>query len=335
MTALRATALVLCCMLTACTAAPSASPPTSVVGAGPGLTHIVISTTATANNLPEWLAKESGIFAKHGLDAEFQTLTDENAVAALITGGVNFSPTGASQAVLASSAGADLAILAVKVPTFPWKFYARPEINTLADLKGKKVGITAAGAPFDVGLRMVLPRLGLQPDRDVTFIAAGSIPNVTAALFSGALDGTALVVGPDSLKAESLGMRVLFDFADQKVSYPLSGITIQRAYLTANRSTVQEYVDSIVEAITLVKRDKPATVEVIKKYIGSTDPVEIDYTYNYFSRILLSQPLPKAELFADMVASLAETNEQVRGLDITRLIDASFVESAVSRGLDT
>jgi NitT/TauT family transport system substrate-binding protein len=335
MTALRATALALCCMLTACTAAPPVSPPTSGVGARPGLTHIIISTTATANNLPEWLAKESGIFAKHGLDAEFQTLTDENAVAGLIAGAINFSPTGASQAVLASSVGADLVMLAVKVPTFPWKFYARPEINTLADLKGKKVGITAAGAPFDVGLRMVLPRLGLQPDRDVTFIAAGSIPNVTAALFNGALDGTALVVGPDSLKAESLGMRVLFDFADQKISYPLSGITVQRAYLTANRTTVQQYVDSILEATAQVKRDKPATVEVIKKYIGSTDPQEIDYTYAYFSRILLSQPLPKAELFTDMVASLAETNEQVRGLDITRLIDASFVESAVSRGLDT
>jgi NitT/TauT family transport system substrate-binding protein len=330
MTALRAVALALCCMLTACTAAPAAPPNT-----GPALTHIVISTTATANNLPEWLAKESGIFAKHGLDAEFQTLTDENAVAGLIAGSINFSPTGASQAVLASSAGADLVMLAVKVPTFPWKFYARPEITSLADMKGKKVGITAAGAPFDVGLRMVLPRLGLQPDRDVTFIPAGSIANVTAALFSGALEGTALVVGPDSLKAESLGMRVLFDFADQKVSYPLSGITVQRAYLTANRTTVQEYVDSIVEATARVKRDKPATVEVMKKYLGSTDPQEIDYTYDYFSRILLSQPLPKAELFTDMVASLAETNEQVRGLDITRLIDASFVQSAVSRGLDT
>jgi len=45
--------------------------------------------------------------------------------------------------------------------------------------------------------------------------------------------------------------------------------------------------------------------------------------------------LPKAELFADMITSLAETNEQVRGFDITRLIDGSFVESAVSRGLDT
>jgi ABC-type nitrate/sulfonate/bicarbonate transport system substrate-binding protein len=240
---MRSIVSILCCVLLgACTGAAPATKPT------PALTHIIVSSTVVANNLPEWLAKDSGIFAKHGLDAEFQTLTDANSVAAILSGGIQFTPTGASQAVLASSSGADLVILAVKIPTFPWKFYARPEIKTIEDMRGKKVGITAAGAPYDVGLRMVLPRVGLQPDKDVTFVAAGSIPNVTAALISGALEGTALVVGPDSLKAESQGMRVLFDFADLKASYPLSGITVQRSYMNANPAIVQEYVDSIVEA---------------------------------------------------------------------------------------
>jgi NitT/TauT family transport system substrate-binding protein len=320
--------IVCCVLLGACTSAAPAPKPT------PALTHVIVSSTVVANNLPEWLAKDSGIFEKHGLDAEFQTLTDANSVAAILSGAIQFTPTGASQAVLASSSGADLVILAVKIRTFPWKFYARPEIKTIEDMRGKKVGITAAGAPYDVGLRMVLPRVGLQPDKDVTFVSAGSIPNVTAALISGALEGTALVVGPDSLKAESQGMRVLFDFADLKASYPLSGITVQRSYMNANPAIVQEYVDSIVEAIALVKRDKPATVEAIKKYLEITDPTEIDYIYDYFSRIFLSEPLPKPELFKDMVDSLAETNEKVRGFDISKLIDSSYVESSLSRGLN-
>ncbi|HEY0582105.1 MAG TPA: ABC transporter substrate-binding protein, partial [Chloroflexota bacterium] len=270
MTVFRTTLLVLCCvLLAACSSASPTAPAAAVPAASPSaaaaakpaaaLTHIVVSSSVTPNNLAEWLAKESGIFAKHGLDAEFQTLTDANSVAAIISGGVHFTPTGASQAVLASTGGADLVILGVKIPTFPWKFYARPEIKSIEDMRGKKVGITAAGAPFDVGLRMVLPRVGLQPDKDVTFVAAGSIPNVTAALISGGLEGTALVVGPDSLKAEREGMKVLFDFADQKLSYPISGITVQRSYLNANRAIVQQYVDSIVESIALMKRDKAVT----------------------------------------------------------------------------
>ena len=91
---------------------------------------------------------------------------------------------------------------------------------------------------------------------------------------------------------------------------------------------------SIVEAIALVKRDKPATVEIIKKYLEITDPTEIDYIYEYFSRIFLSEPLPKPELFKDMVDSLAESNEKVRGFDISKLIDSSYVESSLSRGLN-
>ena len=62
---------------------------------------------------------------------------------------------GAAEAVVSSVAGADPLFLWVEVNIFPWKFYARPEIKTIGDLKGKKIGITTAGAPrkMQFGLR--------------------------------------------------------------------------------------------------------------------------------------------------------------------------------------
>jgi NitT/TauT family transport system substrate-binding protein len=287
------------------------------------------------NILPEWIAKDAGIFEKNGLDVEFQTIQTANLAAALLSGQVQITAGGSSEAVAASATGADLVFLGVEVNIFPWKFYARPEIKQLTDLKGKKIGITTAGAPYDVGLRMVLPKKGLVPDSDVTLVPAGSIPNVTAALVSGGIDGAALVVGPDSDKAVQQGMHELFDFADLNIAYPTSAIVVRRAWLAQNRATAQKYIDSIVEAIAREKKDKPYTLSIMRTNLGITDDQVLGEIYDYFTkRAVPSQPAPRPEIFTDMVASLGQTSERIRAVDINTMLDPSLVQSAIDRGLD-
>jgi len=45
-------------------------------------------------------------------------------------------------------------------------------------------------------------------------------------------------------------------------------------------------------------------------------------------------PVPTAEQFADGIAVLSQKNEKVKGFDIARYIDASYLQNAVARGLD-
>jgi ABC-type nitrate/sulfonate/bicarbonate transport system substrate-binding protein len=319
-------------LLAGCTSAAPAAP----VAGGQPLTHVVVAFAAPIpNELPEWIAQDAGIFTKNGLEVEFQTIQTANLTAALLSGQVQITSGGSSEAVVSSVTGADPLFLGVEVNIFPWKFYARSEIKQIADLKGKKIGITTAGAPYDVGLRMVLPKKGITPDVDVTFIPAGSIPNVTAALISGAIDGAALVVGPDSDKALQQGMHELFDFADLNVAYPTSALVARRSWVAQNRATTQKYVDSIVGAIAREKKDKPYTISIMRKYLGLTDDQTLSEIYDYFTqRAVPSQPFPKPDIFTDMVASLGNGNERVRGLDVNTLLDQSFVQSAVDRGLD-
>jgi NitT/TauT family transport system substrate-binding protein len=287
------------------------------------------------NVLPEWIAKESGIFERNGLDVQFTIIQTANLPAALLSGDVQITSGGSPEAILASTSGADLVFLGVSINIFPWKFYARPEIKTIADLKGKKIGITSPGAPYDVGLRMVLPKKGLVPDTDVSFVPAGSIPNVTAALVTGAIDGAALVVGPDSDKAVRQGMHELFDFAELNIPYPNSSWIARRDWVAQNNTTVQKYVDSMVEAIRREKTDKPYTVGIMRRNLGIDDDTALSEIYDYFTqRAVPSQPLPRPEIFAPMLESLGQNNDRVRALDIKTLLEPSFVQSAIDRGLD-
>jgi ABC-type nitrate/sulfonate/bicarbonate transport system substrate-binding protein len=60
----------------------------------------------------------------------------------------------------------------VPLPTFVFQVYARPEIKTLADLKGKVAAVTQPAASTDYAMRIVLKRNGLEPDKDVKMLYA-------------------------------------------------------------------------------------------------------------------------------------------------------------------
>jgi NitT/TauT family transport system substrate-binding protein len=330
--------LVACSATAPASTAATAPPAVSATAVTPSaaLTRVMVAYAAPVPNvLPEWIAKESGIFERNGLDVQFTTIQTANLPAALLSGDVQITSGGSPEAVLASTTGADLVFLGVSINIFPWKFYARPDIKTIQDLKGKKIGITSPGAPYDVGLRMVLPKQGLVPDTDVSFVPAGSIPNVTAALLTGAIDGAALVVGPDSDTAVHQGMHELFDFADLNIAYPTSGWIARREWVAQNHATVQKYADSMVEAIAREKTDKAYTLGVMRRNLGIDDDTALSEIYDYFTvRAVPSQPLPRPEIFAAMLDNLGQNNDRVRALDINTLLEPSFVQSAIDRGLD-
>src|SRR5207302_10198254 len=142
-------------------------------------------------------------------------------------------------------------------PVWPTQLYGAAQLKTPADLKGKSVAIAGVGGTFDIGIRTMLPKLGLVPDTDVTVRSTGSTANATAALLSGGVSAT-LSSPPDTLKLEAAGFHSLAKMADLNLPTAATTIVVTRAYLTANRAVVQRYVDSIVQAIAKARADKAA-----------------------------------------------------------------------------
>ncbi len=287
-----------------------------------------------ASNLPEWFAREAGIFQKNGLDVDLQLIEGgSRGVAALLSGQTQIAQLGGSEVLSAAAEGGDLVVLGTLVPLYPYLFYVPSSVNDISDLKGKKVGVVTVGGSYDIATRVAFKKLGLIPDRDVTLIATGSVTNVTAALLSGAIQG-GMSQPPDSLALDARRFHPLFDLA--KLQLPAANTTIAttRPYMASHRDVLQRYVDSIVEAIARARKDKTYAITVLQKYFKSEDSKAMSAAYDYYvGKVIPALPFPKPDQFADAVDQLGQKNAKVRNFEVAKILDESFVKSAEARGL--
>ncbi|MCA1646871.1 MAG: ABC transporter substrate-binding protein [Chloroflexi bacterium] len=301
----------------------------------PAVNIKVTTAPGSPNDQPLWVAVEAGLMQRNGLAIEFVSAPANQGIASLVSGQTDMASTGGAEALGGLAGGADLVIVSNLVPVIPWQFYAGPAIQAPSDLRGKKIGITTAGASYDTALRIVLPKFGIDPDKDVTLITTGSIPNVSAALFSGAIDGAPLVVTPASFKVVAQGgFHEVFDFAKEGGAYPGDVTVVRREYLSQHHDVVQRYVDALVQGVARFKADRVFAIQVAQKYLDEPDETLVARTYDYFATsVTPSQPSPRPEQFTDVLSALAERNEKARTIDLATVLDPTFVKSALDRGL--
>lgn len=315
-------------------AGSAAAAPAAATTAPPPIKLVVGYSEIYEGELPVWAAFEAGIFKANGLDVDLRYTASTTGIAALLANEIQVFQGGGSEAMSANLGGEDLVLVGNLVPVYPYVFMVQKEINTLADLKGKKVGVSNPGSTSDIATRAGLTRLGLIPDKDVTIVAVGSSQNRTAALQAGAIQG-GLDQPPYSYDLEKLGLHTLFSMAEQKLPIVNNGIVVKRSFITANRSTVQKYVDSIVQAIVRVKKDKAFAVGVYKKYLKIDDETALGRTWEYATTQLFpALPYAKLDQFNDITPELAKRNDKAKTFDVSKMLDETFVKSAADRGLD-
>src|SRR5436309_30876 len=317
--------------------APSNAPSVLVTGSAtpqPSRAKIVVSySNVLADFFPAYVAKEAGIFDQNFLDVDLQLIASTTGLPALLAGQTQIAHIGGSEALTTTAGGGDVVVVANTGPVWPYQLYVAADIKTPADLKGKKVAIAGVGGTFDIGIRTMLPKLGLVPDTDVTVFSTGSTANATAALLSGNVAGT-LSSPPDTLKLEAAGFHSLAKMADLNLPTAATTIVVTRAYVTANKAVVQRYVDSIVQAIAKARADKAATIAALKKYLKSDDDKGMQAAYDwYVGTVLKDPPTPTAAQLAGIQEVVANFNDKVRTVDPAKIVDDSFVKSALDRGL--
>jgi NitT/TauT family transport system substrate-binding protein len=162
-------------------------------------------TSLSAGNWIPWLAKEAKIYEKHGLDVELILLRGSGQTSAALLGGSIFaSPVALPTVMLADLSGADLINIAHTVPGVQTKMLVKPEIKQPEDLRGKRVATSSLGSLGDFLFKYILRKHGLDPNREITWLAMGAPPERLQALFSGVVDAT-------DLQGERKGFRILFD----------------------------------------------------------------------------------------------------------------------------
>jgi NitT/TauT family transport system substrate-binding protein len=325
--------LVAACLLVV-SCAPVVAPP-AATSTPPPLTHLVVAYSNISPTItPLWIARQSGIFEKHGLDVDLQYVASATSVAAVVSGQMQLATVGLSEVLGAIAGGADLIVVANQVPAYTYIFEVAPGIQTAADLKGKSIGISRTGSSSDIGTRVVLKKFGLDPDKDVNLVQTGSVSDRAAAMKSGALQG-AVASPPETLAVERLGWHPLFDLAALQLPAVTLGLVVQRSYRDTHQTTVQAYVDALVEGIARVRSDRALTFELLKSNMNVESEEDLNATYDYFTRpdLMPSLPYPRPEQFVDTLEILGKSNEKLAQVDVGALLDPSFVKSVEDRGI--
>jgi NitT/TauT family transport system substrate-binding protein len=288
----------------------------------------------TGDELAAWVALDTGIFTRQNLKVEAQLVAGgANTTAALLASQIQIAQAGGSEVLSAVASGADLVIVAVLAPVYPYLFEVIPEIKTAKDLVGKKIGVSNIGGSADIATRVVLRNNGIDPEKDVTILATGSAQNRTSAMLSGAIHA-GMAAPPENIAVEAIGLHPLFDLASLKLPAANTAVIMQRSFVNANRPVIQRYIDALIEASVQLKKDKPGTVAVLKSYFKSDDEKAMDAAYEFFAKeVIPNLPYPKPDQFKDAVEQLVATNPKVREVDLGKVLDPSFVQNAADRGL--
>jgi NitT/TauT family transport system substrate-binding protein len=324
-------------------ATPSSSPTvTSTLAAGspsPTVHSCCTKVTAAYSNISaddwlSWYAFEKGIFKDNGLTVDLQSINGgAQTSAALLAGSIQIGQFGGAEALSANAGGADLVVVANLAPVYPYKLYAQKGITTIQGLKGKKVGVSNVGGSSDIATRAALKSAGLDPDKDVNIIAVGSHANRTAALLAGTIDA-GVDDPPEDLELVKAGLTPLVDLAGQKLPAANTGVIMQRSYLNANKDAVQGYVDSLVIARAKMKADKAGATAVLGKYFKLDNQTALDAAYDFFmNEVTVPYLYPEVVQFKDAVDILGKGNPNIAKVDISKMIDRSFMQSAQDRKL--
>src|SRR5947208_4377766 len=123
------------------------------------------------------IGKDRGLFAKYGLVTETIYIPGGSTnIQVLISGNLDLSQLSGAPGVAANLEGADIVYFAGLLDKLNYQLITRPEIKSVEQVKGKKLGVSRFGSSADFGLRALLKRVGVDPAREVSILQIGDEP---------------------------------------------------------------------------------------------------------------------------------------------------------------
>ena len=260
---------------------------------------------------PIWVAQDANLFSKHGVSVDLKYLAATTAVQGMVGGGEEIGLVG-NQGIDAKLEGADLLYIASCLPTFVFQIYARPEIKSLADLRGKTVAVTQPAASTDYAMRIVLRRNGLEPDKDVKILFSQDINAVfTSVNVGNAVAG--IMSAPTSLRAKAAGLKPIVNVTELKIPFLFTGVLSSPKIIREKNEAVIRFLRGYIEAMAVIRKDREVTIRSLGKFLKTTDREVLESVYEEYKEVFPQSPLvTAAEVKAVLDAAKSPKAKQMK-----------------------
>jgi len=285
-----------------------------------------------------FVAKDAGIFQKHGLDAQVVNVrSGAVGLSALAAGETQFhggSATGASIGAMAG--GLDLVFVAGLINKLDGTFVVAPNIKTPADLKGKKIGVQSIGGGVWMFSMLAFDHWGLNPERDnIQFRIIGDQSVMAQALATGGIIDGAYLGYVFGAQLERQGFRVLADLLKLGIPFQGLGIMARRSFVDRSPETVERYLRAMIETIKFIStlENKPVVIKSLMRTLRLSKVEDAEAGYDMMKVLYDRRIFANVDGLRNVIRILGRSNEQIRKLKAEDIIDERIARKLEKEGL--
>jgi NitT/TauT family transport system substrate-binding protein len=278
--------------------------------------------------IPFFIAVEERIFQKYGFEISPVFMGGSPLInSAILAGEFPIGYTGGGAVVSSRLSGSDLVAIASPLPVLTIDGWAKPEIKSIRDLKGKRVGVTRLGASSYFSALSMLEAGGIKPN-EVTFIQNGGVGESLAALIGGRVD-VCMIGYPFGLNAKNAGFNLLFRPSQTEYGlFPTAVIAARESWLkeTKNRRVAVDFLRALGEGQRLARENATITKKALKKFTRTDDDASLQGSYEFYKDAfpatlrIVQKAMANALKFID--------HPKAKQFDVRQSFDNSFVDEA-------
>jgi len=284
---------------------------------------------------PMWVSVDKGFFKKYGLDVSMlQVRNGQVSLTALMSGDVQAFWPAISSVLSGVSGGAKIGCIASPFNRIARELIVRKEIDSLAALREKVVGVQSIGGGFWLQTMIVLDRLGVDPDRNgLKLRVIGDEPTILQALLASNIDAAVITFASAGI-AKRAGLRSLANTADLKVPYQGVGICTRSDRITHSPDVMLRLVKGMVEGVTFIHepRNKREVIAILRKNLRLSTDQDAETSYNSLRLVSTLDVAPDPEAWRNVQRFVSRVTPKVAQLDIHQIINGNFVKTLEENG---
>jgi NitT/TauT family transport system substrate-binding protein len=267
------------------------------------------------------VAQHKGFFRDEGLQADIVVMTAPASLAALTNGDIDYTLLTGS-VIRAAIRGLPLRIVAGLMSSSAHVFLSRPEIKTIKELQGKRVGLAGFGDATHVLARMILAKQGIDPEKDVQFVALGSDSGRFNALQQNLAD-MVVTSPPWDFEGKKLGYNILAR-AYEYVNYPLAGVGVNQKSLQSNRAQVKRVIKSLVRANRFMRENREESVKILVAW-GKGKPEHAYASYDSTVKIISADGSIPEDGLKILIDQAKRDVKITRDVPVSEIVDFSVL----------
>lgn len=283
----------------------------------------VALSTVSLTFLVNLIARDTGIFKKHGLDVESILIAGPAQTAALAAGELDYNSSLVPGLLLAAK-GLPLTVIMATTKTPLFYIMAQPDIKT-ANLAGKKVAVSRIGSQSHTLTRSMIKQSGINPDA-VTYIQTGSASNSYSALNARTVDAATLSI-PFNVLMKQKGFNQLAS-TDSIGVLPNTGLQVPRAKLEKNRAQAKLVVRAFLDSLKYIANEKGRVSDYIQQTWKLTPDVA-EQTYKDFLPSLPMDGKISLQALQEYLDQAHRNNELSQRVNVNTVVDYSVLDEVL------